>query len=107
MIDGRTDRLNKAAVFICHCSGNISEHVDIYAVKKTLTAEGISVFDSEYLCSSQGQSLIKNKILEGNLDRVVIGSCTPSKHGTLFKKCIQETGLNRAGLEIANLREQC
>ncbi len=107
MIDGTTDRLNKAAVFICHCSGNISEHVDIAAVKKTLKAEGISVFDYEYLCSSQGQALIKNKIMEGNLDRVVIGSCTPSKHGTLFKKCIQETGLNRAGLEIANLREQC
>jgi len=61
----------------------------------------------EYLCSSQGQSLIKNKIMERNLDRVVIGSCTPSKHGTLFKKCVQETGLNRGGLEIANLREQC
>jgi len=107
MTDGTTDGLDKAAVFICHCSGNISEHVDINLVKKTLKAEGISVFDYEYLCSSQGQSLIKNKILEGNLDRVVIGSCTPSKHGTLFKKCIQETGLNRAGLEIANLREQC
>ncbi|AKB29665.1 CoB--CoM heterodisulfide reductase subunit A [Methanosarcina siciliae T4/M] len=102
-----TDGLAKAAVFICHCSGNISEHVDIDSVKKTLKAEGISVFDYEYMCSSQGQALIKKKILEGNLDRVVIGSCTPSKHGALFKKCIQETGLNRAGLEIANLREQC
>ena len=29
-----------------------------------------------------------------------------SKHGTLFKSAY-ETGLNRAGLEIANLREQC
>ncbi|WP_048173487.1 ferredoxin:CoB-CoM heterodisulfide reductase subunit HdrA [Methanosarcina siciliae] len=107
MTDGMTDGLAKAAVFICHCSGNISEHVDIDSVKKTLKAEGISVFDYEYMCSSQGQALIKKKILEGNLDRVVIGSCTPSKHGALFKKCIQETGLNRAGLEIANLREQC
>lgn len=99
--------LNKPAVFICHCSGNISEHIDIDFLKKTLKAEGISVFDYEYLCSREGQSLIKNKISEGNLDRVVIGSCTPSKHGTLFKKCIQEAGLNRAMLEIANLREQC
>ncbi|WP_424353413.1 ferredoxin:CoB-CoM heterodisulfide reductase subunit HdrA [Methanosarcina mazei] len=107
MTDGTTDGLNKAAVFICHCSGNISEHVDINTVKKTLKAEGFSVYDYEYLCSSQGQALIKKKISEGHVDRVVIGSCTPSKHGTLFKKCIQETGLNRAGLEIANLREQC
>ncbi|MCQ1536968.1 FAD-dependent oxidoreductase [Methanosarcina sp. KYL-1] len=97
----------KTAVFICHCSGNISEHVDISAVKKTLKSEGISVFDYEYLCSSQGQALIKGKISEEGLDGIVIGSCTPSKHGTLFKKCIQETGLNRAMLEIANLREQC
>ena len=107
MTDGTTEGLDKAAVFICHCSGNISEHVDIDAVKKTLKAEGVPVFDYEYMCSSQGQALIKNKILEGHFDRVVIGSCTPSKHGTLFRKCIQEIGLNRAGLEIANLREQC
>ena len=100
MTDGTTDGLNKAAVFICHCSGNISEHVDINTVKKTLKAEGFSVYDYEYLCSSQGQALIKKKISEGHVDRVVIGSCTPSKHGTLFKKCIQETGLNRAGLRL-------
>ncbi len=99
--------LDKTAVFICHCSGNISEHIDINLVKKTLKAEGVSVFDYEYLCSSEGQALIKNKISEGNLNRIVIGSCTPSKHGNLFKKCIQETGLNRAMLEIANLREHC
>lgn len=99
--------LDKTAVFICHCSGNISEHIDINLIKKTLKAEGISVFDYEYLCSSEGQNLIKRKISEENLNRIVIGSCTPSKHGTLFKKCIQEAGLNRATLEIANLREHC
>ena len=99
--------LNKTAVFICHCSGNISDHIDINFIKRTLKAEGISVLDYEYLCSSEGQALIKNKISEGNLNRIVIGSCTPSKHGTLFKKCIQEAGLNGAMLEIANLREHC
>lgn len=99
--------LDKAAVFICHCSGNISEHIDISFIKRTLKADGISVFDYEYLCSSEGQALIKNKISEGYLDRIVIGSCTPSKHGTLFKRYIQEAGLNRAMLEIANLREHC
>lgn len=99
--------LDKTAVFICHCSGNISEHIDINSLKKTLKAEGIPVFDYEYLCSREGQILIKNKISERNLDRIVIGSCTPSKHGTLFKKCIQEAGLNGAMLEIANLREHC
>lgn len=99
--------LNKTAVFICHCSGNISDHIDINFIKRTLKTEGISVLDYEYLCSSKGQALIKNKISEGNLNRIVIGSCTPSKHGTLFKKCIQEAGLNGAMLEIANLREHC
>ncbi len=99
--------LDKAAVFICHCSGNISEHIDINFIKRTLKADGIPVFDYEYLCSSEGQALIKNKISEGQLERIVIGSCTPSKHGALFKRYIQEAGLNRAMLEIANLREHC
>jgi heterodisulfide reductase subunit A1 len=99
--------LDKAAVFICHCSGNISEHIDINFIKNALKAEGVSVFDYEYLCSSEGQALIKNKITERHLDRIVIGSCTPSKHSTLFKRYIQEAGLNRSMLEIANLREHC
>lgn len=99
--------LEKAAVFICHCSGNISEHIDINYIKNALKAEGIPTFDYEYLCSSEGQTLIKNKISEGHLNRIVIGSCTPSKHGPLFKRYIQEAGLNRATLEIANLREHC
>lgn len=97
----------KTAAFICHCSGNISDHIDIQSLKKALKAEGISVFDFEYLCSSQGQALIKDRISRHSFKKVVIGSCTPSKHGLLFQKCVQEVGLNPAMLEIANLREQC
>ena len=97
----------KTAAFICHCSGNISDHIDIRSLKNALKAGGISVFDFEYLCSSQGQALIKDRISRHSFEKVVIGSCTPSKHGQLFKKCVREAGLNPAMLEIANLREQC
>ncbi|MDD4331130.1 MAG: FAD-dependent oxidoreductase [Methanosarcinaceae archaeon] len=97
----------KTAVFLCHCSGNISDRINLRFLKKALKAEGISVFDFEYLCSREGQTLIKDKIFQNSIDRVVIGSCTPFKHERLFKKCVKEAGLNPAMLEIANLREQC
>ena len=94
-------------VFICHCGGNISDIIDIQSVKQEIGSSNISVFDCEYLCSNIGQDLIRTSIDKHSLDRVVIGACTPAKHEKLFKKCIEDGGLNTSMLEIANLREQC
>lgn len=97
----------KIGVFICHCGGNISDNVDIEKLKKEIGSENIRIFDHEYLCSNPGQQVVKDAIREYSLDRIVIGSCTPSKHETTFQKCLEDAGLNPSLLEIANLREQC
>jgi len=94
-------------VFICHCGGNISDVIDIQSVKQKIRSSNIHVFDCEYLCSNVGQDLIRTSIDKHSLDKVIIGACTPTKHGKLFNTCIEDAGLNTSMLEIANLREQC
>jgi heterodisulfide reductase subunit D len=50
---------------------------------------------------------IREDIQEHDLDRVVIGSCSPRLHEPTFRQMMQAAGLNPYLLEMANLREQC
>jgi heterodisulfide reductase subunit A-like polyferredoxin/coenzyme F420-reducing hydrogenase delta subunit len=100
--------LNGTAVFVCHCGGNISEVVDIEKVRQRLAEEGVTHFDDyPYLCSEEGQDLIRKHIKRGDVDRVVIASCSPKVHEHTFRACLEGAGLNRFMLDIANIREQC
>ena len=60
-----------------------------------------------YTCSNDTQELIKEKIIEHNLNRVVVASCTPRTHEPLFRNTLRETGLNPYLFEMANIRDQC
>jgi heterodisulfide reductase subunit A len=99
----------RIGVYICHCGGNISEVVDIQSV--TSFAEGgdevVLVRDHEHICSEPGQKLISDDIREHNLDRIVVGACSPKFHEETFRTTITNAGLNPYVLEMANLREQC
>jgi heterodisulfide reductase subunit A len=63
--------------------------------------------DNLYTCSSDTQELIKEKIKEHRLNRIIVASCTPRTHEPLFRSTIEEAGLNPYLFELANIREQC
>lgn len=99
----------KIGVFVCHCGTNIGGIVnvpDVVEYAKTLPfvqwAEG-----NLYTCSEDGLSSIRNKITEFHLNRVVVASCTPRTHETLFRKNCERAGLNKYLFEFVNLREHC
>jgi heterodisulfide reductase subunit A2 len=50
----------------------------------------------------QMQEVIKAK----NLNRVVVGACSPRTHEELFQDTIRKAGLNKYLVEIANIRDQ-
>jgi heterodisulfide reductase subunit A len=60
-----------------------------------------------YTCSSDSLSLIKDKIEEHQLNRVVVASCTPRTHEPIFQDTLREAGLNPFLFEMANIRDQC
>ncbi|MEM2437715.1 MAG: CoB--CoM heterodisulfide reductase iron-sulfur subunit A family protein, partial [Candidatus Bathyarchaeia archaeon] len=60
-----------------------------------------------YTCSEDTQKRIKEKIIEHNLNRVVVASCTPRTHEPLFRETVREAGLNEYLFEMANIRDQC
>ena len=96
-------------VYVCHCGLNIAKTVD--CEKVAAFAEGLENVtvskDIAYACSEPGQQQIKDDILEHNLDRVVVASCSPRLHEPTFRQMLQSVGINPYLMEMANLREQC
>jgi heterodisulfide reductase subunit A len=98
----------RIGVFVCHCGINIASVVDVEAVRdyaKTLPYVE-HVENSLFACSQDTQGLIKDRIKEHNLNRVVVASCTPRTHEPTFQETIKEAGLNKYLFQMANIRDQ-
>jgi len=99
----------RIGVFICHCGINIGGVVNVpEVVEYAKTLPNVVYAEANvYTCSQDTQKLIKEKIVENKLNRVVVASCTPRTHEPLFKETVQEAGLNPYLFEMTNIRDQC
>ncbi len=99
----------RVGVFICHCGTNIASVADINSLAEHASSLEDVVFQTDQLisCAPDSCRQITEMIKEKNLNRVVIAACSPRDHETVFRKTLQEGGLNPYLLEMANIREQC
>jgi heterodisulfide reductase subunit A len=99
----------RIGVFICRCGFNIGRVVDVPAVAEYAKTLPYVIFAEEdlYTCSSAGLDSIKKQIEKFRLNRVIVASCTPATHESLFQKTCEEAGLNKYLFEMANIREHC
>jgi len=105
----KPDEEIRIGVYVCHCGKNIAGSVDCEAVAKyaaTLPQVKLAKHNL-YTCSDPGQETIKKDIIEQNLNRVVVASCTPRLHEPTFRRTCEEAGLNKYLFEMANIREHC
>ncbi len=105
---GKDDEV-RIGVFVCHCGINIGSVVDVPGVEKyTEGLEGVVYHaQSLYSCSQDAQEVIKEKIREHNLNRIVVAACSPRTHEPLFQETLKDAGLNRCLFEMVNIRDQC
>uniref|UniRef100_A0A831ZY95 CoB--CoM heterodisulfide reductase iron-sulfur subunit A family protein n=1 Tax=Desulfacinum infernum TaxID=35837 RepID=A0A831ZY95_9BACT len=98
----------RVGVYICHCGGNISDHVDVEALcEKAQSLPGVvTARRNMFMCSDPGQELIVEDLKHGVVDRVVVASCSPSLHETTFRRVLERAGINPYVYEHANIREQ-
>ncbi|MFW9899021.1 MAG: FAD-dependent oxidoreductase [Candidatus Thorarchaeota archaeon] len=99
----------RIGVFICHCGINIGGVVDVPEVVEYASKLPDVVYAERnlYTCSTDTQTIIKEKIKENKLNRVIVASCTPRTHEPLFQETIREAGLNKYLFDMANIRDQC
>ena len=98
----------RIGVFVCHCGKNIGGVADVPAVRDYAASLPGVVHSSDHLytCSSDTQVRIREAIREHRLNRVVVASCTPRTHESLFRSTCREAGLNPYLFEMANIRDQ-
>jgi len=103
-----SQEIPRIGVFVCHCGINIASVVDVEAVREyTQTLPYVEyVENSLFACSQDAQEMIKERIREHNLNRVVVASCTPRTHEPTFQETIKEAGLNKYLFQMANIRDQ-
>lgn len=99
----------RTGVFVCRCGTNIAATVDVPAVVEYVCGlRGVAhAQELMFTCAQDSQKVIREAILEKNLNRVVVAACTPRTHEPLFQKTLQATGLNPYMFEFANIREHC
>lgn len=102
------DAALRIGVYICRCGGNISDVVDVEHVAETVRLiPGVATAKVHtFVCSDPGQHTISDDILQENLDRVVVASCSPFLHETTFRGAVMRGGMNPYLYEHVNIREQ-
>lgn len=98
----------RVGVFLCHCGTNIADVLgmdDLQAYSSKLPNVA-HVEQLEFGCSEDSISAISRSIRTHNLNRVVIGACSPRTHESIFRESLRMSGLNESMLVIANLRNQ-
>ncbi|MEJ2659407.1 MAG: CoB--CoM heterodisulfide reductase iron-sulfur subunit A family protein [Desulfobacteraceae bacterium] len=97
----------KVGVYICYCGGNISDHVDVEAVRdRVARLPGVAAARTNmFMCSDPGQEMIMEDVKNGVVNRVVVASCAPSLHETTFRQTLIRAGVNPYIYEHANIRE--
>jgi heterodisulfide reductase subunit A2 len=98
----------RIGVFICHCGGNISDYVDVEAVREALADEpGVVVSQTTvFACSDGTQHDMIDAIRADNLDGLVVASCSPKLHQVTFRNVASRADLNPYTYTQVNVREQ-
>jgi len=98
----------RIGVFICDCGTNIGGFIDVFKLvdyARRLPQVVVSEMTG-HGCSREALERIQRLIQEKNLNRIVIGGCSPRTHETLFQDTVRKAGLNKYLVEMANIRDQ-
>jgi len=99
----------RIGVFVCSCGINIASVVNVSEVAEyARTLPNVVLAENSlYTCSQDSLVNMRNKIVENNLNRVVVASCSPRTHRGLFQETLREANLNAELFEMTNIRDQC
>ncbi len=98
----------RIGVYICHCGGNISDYVDVAAVRDALKDDpGVVVSETTmFACSDGTQHDMINDIHAQGLDGLVVASCSPKLHQVTFRGVAKRADMNPYAYTQVNIREQ-
>ena len=98
----------RIGVYVCSCGSNIGGVIDPGEVAEYASTlpDVVLAKQNLYVCGDPGQALIRQDIVEHDLNRIVIAACSVRMHEPTFRACVADAGLNPFLMEMANIREQ-
>jgi heterodisulfide reductase subunit A len=86
----------RIGVFICHCGTNIGGYLNVDEVTEYAATlpQVVHAESNLYTCSQDSIKHITQTVIDEDLNRVVVASCTPLTHQPLFQDSIRDAGLN-------------
>jgi heterodisulfide reductase subunit A len=105
-LDGKVD---KVAVALCNCSGEIGNVVDMTRVREFVSGlEGVATTEIVPIaCLPTGLERLAELVRASGARRLVIGACSHRTHEPLFQRLVAESAINPYLVEMVNLREHC
>jgi len=96
----------RIGVLLCHCGTNIANFVDLDELEEySKSLPGVVVVERDLFACGGGK--YKEMIEKNDLNRTVIGACSPKTHEHLFGLHGESVGLNKYLMEMVNLRNHC
>ena len=98
----------KIGVFICNCSGTLSNIDFDAAIRKVAELPDVtSIKFISPLCLEEGKKKMLSCIREENIEKVVVAACSPEFKEHVFREVLENAGLNGHLFSMANIKEQC
>ncbi|MBU1700551.1 MAG: CoB--CoM heterodisulfide reductase iron-sulfur subunit A family protein [Candidatus Eisenbacteria bacterium] len=99
----------KIGVFVCGCGGNIADVVDAEKLAQTVKSQPDVCFSIVHnlLCSPDGKAFFVEQMKKHGATHAVVAACSPKDHEIDFQRGLEEAGLNRYMVQMANIREHC
>ncbi len=106
---GMAEEIPKMGVFVCHCGEELKGTLSISKLVEGMKSlRGVAhVEELGLACLPEDLDLIKRKIGEHGLNRVVIAGCSRWEIRGPIEEMAKGMGFNPTLIEYANIREQC
>ncbi|MBN2032641.1 MAG: CoB--CoM heterodisulfide reductase iron-sulfur subunit A family protein [Deltaproteobacteria bacterium] len=98
----------RAMVFLCDCSGTLTERLGGEILRTSIEKEPgvVTVGLHSRLCHKEGLETLAKAIHETEANALVVGACTPRWLNQRLRQVSEETGLDPNLVQVVNLREQ-
>jgi heterodisulfide reductase subunit A len=98
--------LTKIGLALCDCFGKFVDVLDLDSIEQAMRDSGkfSVILRKDDFCMAAGLETIKQMITENNLEKIVIAACSPKAFEPMFRKVVEELGLNKySSLLMVNL----
>jgi heterodisulfide reductase subunit A len=103
------EEIPRIGVFICHCGEELKKNLSLFdlILGTKLLREVVHVEEVGLACLPEDLDLIKKRIGEHGLNRIVIAGCSHREIRGAMEEMAKGMGFNPYLIEYANIREQC